>query len=82
MEQLRKSGDLLAYGRQITCPVVAIHGDYDPHPEDGIRIPLSRVVRDFRFILLDNCGHTPWIERRARERFYEVLIDEVELAFP
>ena len=82
MKQLRKSGDLLAYGRQITCPVIAIHGDYDPHPAEGVRIPLSRVVRDFRFILLNNCGHTPWIERRARERFYEVLIDEVGSALP
>ncbi|MCX6689003.1 MAG: alpha/beta hydrolase, partial [Methanoregula sp.] len=77
MEQLRKSGELLAYGRQISCPVVAIHGDYDPHPADGVRIPISRVVRDFRFILLNNCGHTPWIERGARERFYKVLFDEV-----
>jgi pimeloyl-ACP methyl ester carboxylesterase len=78
MERLRTSGELLAYGRQITCPVVAIHGDYDPHPADGVRVPLSRVVRDFRCILLDRCGHYPWRERHAREQFYEVLSGELD----
>jgi pimeloyl-ACP methyl ester carboxylesterase len=77
MERLRASGALLAYGRQITCPVVAVHGDYDPHPADGVMVPLSRIVRDFRFILLDRCGHYPWRERHARERFYEVLTGEL-----
>ena len=30
-------------GRKIKCPVVAIHGDYDPHLAEGVREPLSRV---------------------------------------
>jgi pimeloyl-ACP methyl ester carboxylesterase len=50
-------------GKNIECPVVAIHGDYDPHPADGVRIPLSNVLKDFRFILLGKCGHVPWFER-------------------
>src|SRR4030043_1687149 len=29
---LRRSGKLLQLGEKIKCPVVAIHGDYDPHP--------------------------------------------------
>jgi pimeloyl-ACP methyl ester carboxylesterase len=53
--------------------VVAIHGDYDPHPSEGVREPLSRTLRDFRFVLLRNCGHKPWIERAARDEFYEIL---------
>ncbi len=73
----RASGDLLALGRQIQCPVVAIHGDYDPHPIEGVRDPLSRVLSDFRFILLEECGHLPWIERRARDAFYRILTDEI-----
>lgn len=68
-ESLRKRGDLLAMGGRICCPVVAIHGDFDPHPADGVKLPLSRVLCDFRFILLERCGHRPWIERVARERF-------------
>jgi pimeloyl-ACP methyl ester carboxylesterase len=48
--ELRKSGRLLQLGRKIQCPVVAIHGDYDSHPTEGVRKPLSRVLHDFRFI--------------------------------
>jgi pimeloyl-ACP methyl ester carboxylesterase len=76
-ERLRRSGELLALGEEIRCPVVAIHGDYDPHPAEGVSEPLSRVLTDFRFVLLEACGHTPWRERRAKERFYAVL--EAEL---
>jgi pimeloyl-ACP methyl ester carboxylesterase len=74
---LRKSGKLLEMGREITSPVVAIHGDYDSHPAEGVRKPLSAVLRDFRFILLENCGHKPWIERHARERFFAILEGEL-----
>ena len=75
--RLRRSGKLLELGKEITCPVVAIHGDYDPHPAKGVQKPLSAVLKDFRFILLKNCGHMPWIERHARDEFYRIL--EAEL---
>jgi pimeloyl-ACP methyl ester carboxylesterase len=75
--ELRRSGKLLELGKQIQCPVIAIHGDYDPHPYEGIKQPLSQMVEDFRFILLKNCGHTPWMERSARDSFYEVLKKEL-----
>jgi pimeloyl-ACP methyl ester carboxylesterase len=75
---LRRTGRLLELGTQIRCPVVAIHGDYDPHPADGVRRPLSTVLTDFRFLLLDRCGHTPWKERYAREEFFGMLRAELE----
>ena len=71
--KLRSSGNLLEFGGKIQCPVIAIHGDYDPHPSEGIYEPLSRIVKDFRFILLEKCGHYPWIERSARDKFYNIL---------
>jgi pimeloyl-ACP methyl ester carboxylesterase len=74
---LRRSGGLLELGRQIECPVLAIHGDYDPHPPEGVRDPLSRVLKTFHFILLERCGHLPWIERAARARFYALLREEL-----
>lgn len=77
--RLRSSGKLLEMGKRIECPVVAIHGDYDPHPPDGIKDPLSSILQDFRFILLEKCGHYPWIERGARDRFYDILKKEVSL---
>ena len=76
--ELRRSGKLLELGKHIKCPVVAIHGDYDPHPAEGVQKPLSAILKSFQFILLKNCGHKPWIERQAKERFYEIL--KVELS--
>jgi pimeloyl-ACP methyl ester carboxylesterase len=77
-QKLRSSGELLEFGKKIQCPVVAIHGDYDPHPSEGVKRPLSRILKDFRFILLENCGHQPWIDRSAKVRFYNILKGEVE----
>jgi pimeloyl-ACP methyl ester carboxylesterase len=75
-EQLRSSGKLLELGKSIKCPVVAIHGDYDPHPAAGVVEPLSRALKDFRFIMLEKCGHRPWLERSARDRFNNILKEE------
>jgi len=75
--KLRSSGRLLETGREIQCPVVAIHGDYDPHPAQGVRDPLSRTLQDFRFISIPQCGHYPWQERNARNRFYDILKQEI-----
>ena len=70
---LRSSGKLLALAAQVRCPVVAIHGDHDPHPAAGVQEPLSRTLGDFRFVLLERCGHRPWTERYAAEAFYAAL---------
>jgi len=75
--EMRRSGELLGLAARIQCPVVAIHGNHDPHAAAGVEAPLSRSLKDFRFILLDKCGHKPWIERQACGRFYRVL--EMEL---
>lgn len=76
-EELRRSGRLLEFVKDIRCPVVAIHGDYDPHPAEGVQKPLSAILKDFRFILLDHCGHKPWIEKDAREKFFELIRNEL-----
>jgi pimeloyl-ACP methyl ester carboxylesterase len=74
---MRQNGQLLALGKKINCPVVAIHGSWDPHPAAGVKEPLQNILSDFRFILLDECGHKPWIERKARHRYYSILKDEM-----
>lgn len=76
-EYLRSSGKLLKLGKLVKCPVVAMHGDYDPHPATGVIEPLYRILKDFRFILLEKCGHRPWLERAARDRFYAILRQEL-----
>jgi pimeloyl-ACP methyl ester carboxylesterase len=72
-EKLRKNGILLKLGERIRCPVIAIHGDYDPHPAEGMKVPLKRVLKNFKFILLKDCGHYPWKEKKANKRFFEIL---------
>jgi pimeloyl-ACP methyl ester carboxylesterase len=67
----------LELAKKIQCPVVAIHGDYDPHPAEGVEKPLRQALKDFKSILLKDCGHEPWKERRARDRFYSVLKEEL-----
>ena len=76
-KELRISGELLSLGKRINCPVLAIHGDYDPHMAEGVKKPLSRVLKDFKFILLEKCGHEPWMERYARDTFYEIMRREI-----
>jgi pimeloyl-ACP methyl ester carboxylesterase len=76
--ELRSKGELLKLGRKIECPVVAIHGDYDPHPPEGVKDPLSRILKDFRFILLERCGHYAWLELSARDKFYSILKTEID----
>jgi len=76
--QWRSSGKLLGLVKKIRCPVVAIHGACDPHPADGVRVPLSTTLSDFRFVLLDHCGHKPWIERQATQAFYDLLRRELQ----
>ncbi|MCP4584121.1 MAG: alpha/beta hydrolase [candidate division Zixibacteria bacterium] len=76
--ELRRSGKLLEMGKQIKCPVTAIHGDYDPHPAEGVKKPLARIIKDFQFHLLEKCGHKPWAEQYARDRFYEILRKELD----
>lgn len=71
--KLRENGKLLEYGRKIKCPVIAIHGDYDPHPAEGVSEPLGQVIENFQFHLLEKCGHSPWKERNARVEFYRII---------
>lgn len=68
--ELRCSGELLSMGKAIRCSVVAIHGEDDPHPSEGVAVPLGHVLSDFNFILLEKCGHKPWIEQEAKDAFY------------
>ena len=77
--KIRSSGKLLEYVRSINCQVVAIHGDHDPHPAEGVRVPLTKIIPDFRFYLIKKCGHYPWIEKYGKDRFYEIMFREIKM---
>lgn len=76
-ETKRSSGELLLQAGRVSCPVLAIHGDYDPHPYNGVKVPLQEHIKDFRFSLLENCGHEPWNEILAKRSFYDILEQEI-----
>lgn len=78
INHLRRSGKLLEIGKNIECPVIAIHGEDDSHSFQGVKEPLTKVIKDFRFILLEKCGHTPWNEIYAKDKFYEILREELD----
>lgn len=75
--RLLEDGELVKAVQQITCPVTAISGDYDPRLAEKVRASFKRMCKDFRFILLEKCGHVPWIERYARDQFFKVLREEI-----
>ena len=76
---LRDSGRLLQFSQRIKCPVVAIHGDYDPHPLEGVELPLKNHLARFKIIALKKCGHIPWLEQESREEFYKNLLNEISI---
>lgn len=72
---MRDSGELLNFSQNISCPVVAIHGINDPHVVDGIKIPLQTNLSDFKMYILEKCGHEPWKEYYAKDKFF-ILLNE------
>ena len=76
-QALREAGGLLNAVTRINCPVVAIHGDYDPHPAEGVNEPFAAHLKDFQFHLIRNCGHHPWEEKMARDEFFDILTNHI-----
>lgn len=70
---LRRSGELLEMGRQIESEIIVIHGLEDPHPVEGVTEPFDTANIPYQLYTLDKCGHTPWHEKHAKERFYQII---------
>lgn len=77
-KSLRNSGVLLEIVQKVTCPITAIHGEWDPHPLHGAFDPLDHFTPHFKGIILKECGHTPWIERKAKDQFFDLLQQEIQ----
>lgn len=74
---LRASGELRRSLGRLSCPVVAFHGDHDPHPIDAIAV-VGGDPPDFRLHRLARCGHAPWREKTASEAFFALLEAEID----
>ncbi len=69
---LRRSGRLRSAFNDLKPPVLAIQGDYDPHPASAIDAAVAPLP-NARFVRLDRCGHTPWREKQARTGFFNLI---------
>lgn len=77
VKEMREKRVFFEMGTKIQCPVVALHGDHDPHPADSIQESLSQMVSDFKMTIFEKCGHTPWHEKFARDDFLKALMQEI-----
>ncbi|HWT75786.1 MAG TPA: alpha/beta hydrolase [Mobilitalea sp.] len=76
--KLRESGRLLEVFKNIKIPMVFIQGDSDPHPYEGVVMPLLENNINFEGIYkIEKCGHTPWKEKYGCNDFYRVLNSEI-----
>jgi pimeloyl-ACP methyl ester carboxylesterase len=57
----------------IVAPVLMLHGDADPHPGRATFEVLAGHIRRLEYLEVAHCGHTPWLERTAREPFLDAL---------
>jgi pimeloyl-ACP methyl ester carboxylesterase len=79
MVRLLSEGVYPAAFATITCPVLMLHGETDPHPGDLTRDDLRRHMPQLEYRELPKCGHSPWLEREAKDEFFERLDEWIAL---
>ena len=73
MVRLQRDGVYPAAFAAIGVPALMIHGDADPHPGRLISEDLRTYMPHLEYQELPMCGHSPWLERQARQAFLETL---------
>ena len=73
MLRLQEAGVYPARFTAIRCPVLMLHGTYDPHPGSMIRECLKAHIPQLEYVEFERCGHSPWIEEHAHEAFSSTL---------
>lgn len=72
--KLRTSGELLKCFRNIKSRLYLIQGEYDPHPVNGVTIPLQENGVQCGIYILEKCGHSPFMEKYAKDKFYNIIL--------
>ena len=78
MRRLQDDGTYPRAFAAIESPVLMIHGQYDPHPGKMIRDSLLPHVPQLEYRELEDCGHSPWIEKSARGVFFSGVCEWLE----
>ena len=71
--KLRTSGELIEVFKRIRSKIYLIQGSYDPHPVNGVVKPLQENSISCETYILEKCGHSPFMEKYAKDEFYSVL---------
>ena len=71
--KLRTDGKLLEAFKRIQCKICLIQGVYDPHPVKGVTMPLQENNVPCETYILEKCGHSPFMEKYAKDEFYNIL---------
>lgn len=71
--KLRTNGELLTAFKNIQSKLFLIQGVYDPHPIEGVIKPLEENGIPCKTYILEKCGHSPFMEKYAKEKFYDIL---------
>jgi len=64
---------------RISCPVLMLHGDIDPHPGAATRDLLRQFIPHLQYAEFERCGHEPWKEQHARRPFLAALVKWLRL---
>ena len=70
MVRLQEIGVYPAAFHAIKIPTLMLHGDTDPHPGRETSHDLRAMIPHLEYVELPQCGHSPWLERHARDRFF------------
>jgi pimeloyl-ACP methyl ester carboxylesterase len=73
MVRLMNQGIYPAAFVTIRCPVLMLHGEVDPHPGRLTSDDLRRYIPHLEYREFAKCGHSPWLERQAREDFFKAI---------
>jgi pimeloyl-ACP methyl ester carboxylesterase len=73
MVRLQGEGVYPAAFAAIDVPVLILHGEVDPHPGSLIAEDLRRYIPHLEYLELAKCGHSPWLERHAKDAFFASL---------
>jgi pimeloyl-ACP methyl ester carboxylesterase len=82
MVRLQREGVYPSAFASVACPVLMLHGETDPHPGPQTRDDLRGHIPHLEYREFARCGHSPWLERQARDEFFAVLHGWVAARWP
>ena len=78
MARLQAHGVYPGAFEAIESPVLMLHGQYDPHPGKMIRDSLLPYIPRLQYHEYEDCGHSPWLEKAARDVFFSGVCEWLE----